>query len=556
MRMITTLKSFKLYLLGLFLCILSSSTKAQVLQPIQMIDSAALKESYIFHPAEGNGIGSNSTNRIDACVAPANDNFASASTLTVGTWTSGSTCGGSIQGGENLDCNTGAVSSVWYKFTATATNMYVCITLQTGTYYVGGAVWSTSSLPTGNCPALQCQSASLGPQSYALQINPATIGQTYYVQIINPNSTTDANTFWVMASTSATPAAPYIGAPTPTLTNAMPASTTSTCATAYSACYINNCNPTSAQVTAAGCPSQTTNLSFNTVYTTCYTFTNGSTNAQVGVQAYLLSCATCGNVNWLDWTLYNSSCALIGCGNLSNLTVTGAGCSTTFTICQTFEAAPISGRFCNVLCGNITSVTPYASWASCTTVPCTVLPIKLETFSAEYQQISNTVDIYWSTASETNNKLFTIEKSVDGNDWKFVSAVPGAGNSDHVLYYTATDENPYPGISYYRLHQTDYDGNTTYNQPVAVNIPADYSAHIFPNPTKDNMTLRYSTQSPDPINVTISDLSGKTITSYTITEIQQGVNDFDVKTSSLAKGMYFMKVSNLQKTFYLKFVKE
>ena len=46
----------------------------------------------------------------------------------------------------------------------------------------------------------------------------------------------------------------------------------------------------------------------------------------------------------------------------------------------------------------------------------------------------------------------------------------GAGNSNAVHRYSYTDRNPHPGISYYRLKQTDYDGSFEYSDWVAVRV--------------------------------------------------------------------------------------
>lgn len=546
-----------LYLVFVVPLFVSGTLMAQETSTAHLPDSAALKNAsripqYIVDSLH---LAPPPTSNLRIEAAPANDNFTSATNIPIGTTLTGQTTnGGSLQGGENIDCNSGATTSIWYKFTVGATTtLYVNTQLTSGGYYVGTAVWNTSTLPTGSCPAMQCQDYAFGPVAFTEQLTGLVTGQTYYIQVVS-SSNTDANQISIGVTTSF-PGGSYV------LTNPMPASSSSTCATAYSACFLDYCNATYAQVSGS-CPAQTVSLTSNSVYTTCYTFTNANTNAKIGIQAYLTSncsggCST-GNVNWLDWTLYDASCNLIGCGNLNNLQVSGAGCNKTYTVCQTFEVTSyIYGVFCNkVTSCSVTQVIPYASWSDCSPVACTVLPIQLASFNVEYQQVSNSVDIYWSTATETNNKEFYIERSVDGVNYTAIDSTEGAGNSSTTHYYTATDENPYPGISYYKLKQVDFDGRVSYSEAVPMNIPANYSAHIFPNPTNADMTLRYSTQSQNPVNVVITDLSGKVMSSYTISDVQAGVNNYDVHTSSLAQGMYFMKVSNPQKTFYLKFVKQ
>ena len=58
-----------------------------------------------------------------------------------------------------------------------------------------------------------------------------------------------------------------------------------------------------------------------------------------------------------------------------------------------------------------------------------------------------------------NNDYFTILKSYDGYEWEELKRVEGAGNSNSKLFYRTEDDNPKKGVQYYKLRQTDYDGN-------------------------------------------------------------------------------------------------
>jgi len=94
------------------------------------------------------------------------------------------------------------------------------------------------------------------------------------------------------------------------------------------------------------------------------------------------------------------------------------------------------------------------------------LPIELISFSAK--SFNNAVQLTWATAAEINNDFFTIERSSDGLNWEIISYVSGAGNSNYVVDYEFTDEMPLEGIAYYRLKQTDFDGQFEYFAPVVV----------------------------------------------------------------------------------------
>jgi len=96
-----------------------------------------------------------------------------------------------------------------------------------------------------------------------------------------------------------------------------------------------------------------------------------------------------------------------------------------------------------------------------------VLPISLIKF--DVKQKNELIELQWSTATEINNNYFTLERSIDGNNWEILAYVEGAGDSNYQIDYDYTDEYPYHGISYYRLKQTDFDGKFEYFTPVAVN---------------------------------------------------------------------------------------
>lgn len=118
--------------------------------------------------------------------------------------------------------------------------------------------------------------------------------------------------------------------------------------------------------------------------------------------------------------------------------------------------------------GDITTTTKQPSFSPFTFAFKTpqVLPIELLNFNA-IRDVKK-VNIDWSTASETNNNFFTVERSKDATNFEFVGNYSGAGFSTSMLKYSTIDNAPYLEESYYRLKQTDYDGNYTYSNIVAV----------------------------------------------------------------------------------------
>jgi hypothetical protein len=51
-----------------------------------------------------------------------------------------------------------------------------------------------------------------------------------------------------------------------------------------------------------------------------------------------------------------------------------------------------------------------------------------------------------------------------------VDSIPGNGTTNTELRYGLIDDNPFEGVSYYRLSQTDHNGKTEMFNPIAITI--------------------------------------------------------------------------------------
>ncbi len=107
-----------------------------------------------------------------------------------------------------------------------------------------------------------------------------------------------------------------------------------------------------------------------------------------------------------------------------------------------------------------------------------VLPVQFISFEATSKDA--VVNLDWSTASEKNNDYFTVEKSSNGIYFEEVTKVKGAGTTTQKNSYHAVDIHPFSGISYYRIKQTDINGEYIYTNIVAVNTTNGLQASIYP----------------------------------------------------------------------------
>ena len=98
-----------------------------------------------------------------------------------------------------------------------------------------------------------------------------------------------------------------------------------------------------------------------------------------------------------------------------------------------------------------------------------VLPIELLYFKGKLIENTN-VFLEWVTLSETNNDYFTLEKSIDGTIFNELVNIPGNGKTNKYIDYNYVDTEPFQPITYYKLKQTDYDGQFSYLDIVGIEI--------------------------------------------------------------------------------------
>ncbi|MFO0435222.1 MAG: arabinofuranosidase catalytic domain-containing protein [Sphingobacteriaceae bacterium] len=162
------------------------------------------------------------------------------------------------------------------------------------------------------------------------------------------------------------------------------------------------------------------------------------------------------------------------------------------------------------------------------------LPVELISFKAEVCE--NNVCLNWKTASELNNDYFSVERSGDAVNWNELKRVKGAGNSQRTLDYSTMDYEPLPGISYYRLKQTDYDRNFKYSKIESVVFANTSNVGIYPNPNNGALNLN-NCKAYD--KLTITDVLGRKVYSA---EVQKDSMQLDL--NMLDNGSYFIVLSN------------
>lgn len=172
-----------------------------------------------------------------------------------------------------------------------------------------------------------------------------------------------------------------------------------------------------------------------------------------------------------------------------------------------------------------------------------MLPIELSYF--EVSQSEDELSFEWATESESNNDYFTIEYSLDGNNFYSISTVDGAGNSsEQVRYNSSVSADCFSGVVYFRLRQTDFDGRSTYSETHAINVQGiNERFEIYPNPATTVITISGEEFS----SVVFVDSHSKTYPALSL-----GGGTYSVK--NLSRGLYFAVITTAKGTAVKEFM--
>jgi hypothetical protein len=187
------------------------------------------------------------------------------------------------------------------------------------------------------------------------------------------------------------------------------------------------------------------------------------------------------------------------------------------------------------------------------------LPVELLFFDAV--QVGNSILLEWSTAAEINNDYFTIERSENGLEFREISRVPGSGTTEQPVDYHYMDTRPLPGLSYYRLKQTDFDGTSETFRMVAVQYSgiAEQELNVFPNPLAGDV-LRIEAQNFLPgkeATVTVTDLSGRMLIRRQYEVKTSGVFRAELDAlGQLPPGIYLLDLVGTQDRITRRFIKQ
>jgi len=174
---------------------------------------------------------------------------------------------------------------------------------------------------------------------------------------------------------------------------------------------------------------------------------------------------------------------------------------------------------------------------------CGGLPVTFKSFTANRSSRTN-VQLKWETASEIDNKGFSVQRKLGGNVWEqvaFVNSQATDGNSNTVLTYTLSDLNSNRGMSQYRIKQVDRDGKFKYSEIRSVRGEGQNNGIVvYPVPSTDGRVNVVFDDMDASRDVLLSDMSGRMVKQW------KGITSNTLQVDNLRQGIYTLRIHNLQ----------
>ncbi len=192
-------------------------------------------------------------------------------------------------------------------------------------------------------------------------------------------------------------------------------------------------------------------------------------------------------------------------------------------------------------------------------------PVELASFTATVTN-ARQVLLKWTTASETNNLGFSVErKFAEIDKWAEVGFVKGAGTTAEEQRYTFIDAPDRTGQWSYRLKQVDADGSFEYSDPINVTIAAPQVFALqqnYPNPFNPTTTISFQVpeKAKGEMILIIYDMLGRKVRTLVNEPVKSGYYDFkwdgyDDNGVMTASGVYLYRLRAGEFTATKKMVK-
>lgn len=175
------------------------------------------------------------------------------------------------------------------------------------------------------------------------------------------------------------------------------------------------------------------------------------------------------------------------------------------------------------------------------------LPVSMLSFTVSLSGRSALTE--WNTAAEINNDYFKVERSWDGYVFEEIGRVKGNGTTSNPHHYSFADDDPFPGTSYYRVTQVDYNGDSEVFPIISFEntrvITEMKVLQVGPNPYHDELRIRVEFPSSNLLKAELLTVDGKKVWE-TVQQVESGSQVFVLNPQVKQNGVYLLRLTDAQ----------
>lgn len=172
------------------------------------------------------------------------------------------------------------------------------------------------------------------------------------------------------------------------------------------------------------------------------------------------------------------------------------------------------------------------------------IPVELTAFFA--LKTEDGVLLKWTTATETNNSGFMVERSSDKINFIELAFVNGRGTTTELNDYEYVDNLSAIGKYYYRLKQIDFDGSFNYSNIVETEVEDPQVFNLsqnYPNPFNPSTMIKFSLPVDSYVKIDLYNALGEKVDELTDRDYSIGNHEINFDASKISNGVYYYTIN-------------
>jgi endonuclease I len=163
------------------------------------------------------------------------------------------------------------------------------------------------------------------------------------------------------------------------------------------------------------------------------------------------------------------------------------------------------------------------------------LPVNIIYFAGKIKD--EKLNLTWEVGNEINLSYYEVERSFNATNYTTIARIEASGL--HNYSYDELTENIKGRRVYYRVKKVDQDGKFGYSEIFTLHLPLNTKFTVYPNPVKNDITLRLNNHSNALMPLQVTDLTGRILINQNVVATNGLIK---VDANKLSNGTYFVRL--------------